>query len=99
MGIGGGIASRRALPDRKLLPADDSVSPTPDLSSQSLLGSGAPSSGAGSGGAGGLRAGFFRRGALDLEAARHVEYRSRWLWTLTRYLPGRISMPLTQALI
>ncbi len=42
---------------------------------------------------------FIRRGALDLEAARHVEYRSRWLWTLTRYLPGRISKPLTQALI
>jgi len=42
---------------------------------------------------------FVRRGALHLDAARPLEQRSRALWSVTRYLPGRVSRPLTKMLL
>lgn len=42
---------------------------------------------------------FVRRGDLDLSAARAVEQRSRGLWSLMQYLPGRVARPLCRVLI
>jgi 2-polyprenyl-3-methyl-5-hydroxy-6-metoxy-1,4-benzoquinol methylase len=42
---------------------------------------------------------FLRQGALRLDPARQVEKRSRALWYVSQYLPGRIGRPLTRALM
>jgi len=42
---------------------------------------------------------FKLRGALNLNLARQVERRSRVIWYVTQYLPGRVARPLTKALL
>lgn len=42
---------------------------------------------------------FINSGEFDLDAGRDVENVSRKIWRCTRYLPGRISRPLTEFLL
>ncbi len=41
---------------------------------------------------------YLRQGELDLEAARHIEVLSQYLWSITQHLPNRLATLMSMAL-